>query len=88
MWTLNYLRVLFPMRLLIPVIEPNRLALHSFVFQNEFVVPVAPAVVESDRFAVPVVVGSALFQVVFVVPIVVLEPLAVTVVAGLVYVAR
>ena len=80
------LRVLVPRRLLIPVVAPTRLAWHSFPMQNATVLQVVVGDIAFGWLAVPIDSGGAVLQFVFDVAFVP-GSLAVTVVAGLVYVA-
>ena len=80
------LRVLVPRRLLIPVIALTLLACPSFPMLNVIVLQVVAEDIAFGWLVVPIDSEGAVLQFAFDVAFV-LEPLAVTVVAGLVYVA-
>ena len=80
------LRVLVPRRLLIPVVEPTRLALHSFLMLNVIVLQVVAGDIGFGWLVVLIDSGGAVLQFVFDVAFV-LGPLVVTVDAVLVCVA-
>ena len=80
------LRVLVPMRLLIPVIALTLLACPSFPMLNVIVLQVVAEDIAFGWLVVPIDSEGAVLQFAFDVAFV-LGPLAVTVVAGLVFVA-